>query len=71
MGKKTKNKKWKKPNIAEWYPEWYNAKDLDTFDHKDYDLLFPIRKFSKGSTAKKKKPRGVGIASRGYGKAMR
>jgi len=27
--------------------------------------------FNKGSTAKKKKPRGVGIASRGYGKAMR
>ena len=27
--------------------------------------------YSKGSTAKKKRPRGVGIASRGYGKAMR
>jgi hypothetical protein len=27
--------------------------------------------YSKGSTVKKKRPRGVGIASRGYGKAMR
>ena len=30
-----------------------------------------ILKRNKGSTAKKKRPRGVGIASRGYGKAMR
>ena len=55
-------KKWKKPKVAEWYPEWWHAKDLDTFDHKDYHLLFPIHTFSKGSIAKKKKPRGWGIA---------
>jgi len=33
--------------------------------------LLKVKKNSKGSSTKNKKPKGVGIASRGYGKAMR
>jgi hypothetical protein len=35
------------------------------------NVLENIVERNKGSTAKKKRPRGVGIASRGYGKAMK
>jgi hypothetical protein len=71
---KTKNKKWKKPKVDEWYPDWYFA-DEDDWSAATFPQFFPIDSFAKGSSAKKKtkkkKPRGVGIASRGYGKAMR
>jgi len=64
---------WRKPNVNEWYPDWYRI--YSRGEEEPLRELFPIESWAKGGIAKKKtkkkKPRGVGIASRGYGKAMR
>jgi len=63
----------KKPEVDEWYPNWYSI--YSRGEEEPLRELFPIDSFAKGSSAKKKtkkkKPRGVGIATRGYGKAMK
>ena len=76
-------KDWNKPAIQEYnrkYLEDYYD-NLQNFLPEEGGFLgedgppIPIDEFAKGSSAKKKtkkkRPRGVGIASRGYGKAMR
>ena len=85
--KQTKNKKkkniqiakdWSKPHIWEYLPEDWDPEEGDPtmgwFPGEEGPPV-PIDEWAKGGIAKKKtkkkKPRGVGIASRGYGKAMR